>query len=229
MSGGVYIYVGITQSGKTTKALSDLRQDIREDGRPALIVDLGPAINFKGTYHEKDRQAVFRKLYGEQSHAVYTPHDMDDFDLLMNGVAKCGGIHVILDEVRWVANYNRISVPLTTALRHWAHGDDGPVTYRCTSQRPGDLHRDFYACLTGDLYAFRIPPGLDQDRLVRECNFDQKALGTLPRGSFLTFSGKWEEKPGPVPETPPEPVPADNTPAPESITIPLASDPPASV
>jgi hypothetical protein len=66
------------------------------------------------------------------------------------------------------------------------------VSYRCTSQRPGDLHRDFYACLTGELYAFRTAPGVDLDRLVKEFHFDPDALSTLDRGAYLTYSGKWE-------------------------------------
>jgi len=221
--GGVFVYVGKTQSGKTTKALEDARADIREDGRPCLIVDLGPAINFRGTRHEPDRFAVLTKLYGEHKHAVYSPIDMDDFDGLIDGVSSVGDCHVILDEVRWIANFNRISPALTKALRHWAHGKKGPVTYRCTSQRPGDLHRDFYACLTGELYAFRVDPGLDQDRLVKECGFDPDVLGNLPRGGYVTFSGEWKETVEPyetvdVPETKGEVEEHSITPTPENNT-----------
>ena len=193
MNGGVFIYVGQTQSGKTTKALEDARAEIRGDGLPLLVLDLGPARNFRGTRHESDRGAVLQRLYGLQSHAVYTPADMEDFDSLIQGIAKVGNIHVLLDEVRWVASHNHISLELTKALRHWAHGDEGPVTYRCTSQRPGDLHRDFYACLTGELYAFRTAPGVDLDRLVKEFHFDPNILSTLDRGAYLTYSGTWEE------------------------------------
>jgi len=193
MSGGVSIYVGTTQMGKTTKALADLRADVDRDGRPSLILDLGPAKNFIGMPHERSVRDVLVKLYGEGTHAVYTPKGGEDFDRLMNGIAGNdevngpGGVHVLMDEVRWVASAHKISYALTRALRHWAHGFKGPVTYRCTSQRPGDLHRDFYACLTGKVYAFKTPPGPDQDRLVDEYRFDAEQLGSLTVGRCLEW------------------------------------------
>lgn len=230
MNGGVFIYVGVTQSGKTTKALEDARADIRVDGRPCLVLDLGPARNFRGTYHEPDRAHVLGKLYGARTHCVYTPSSPEDFDALLKGVAKVGDVHVIVDEVRWVASYKNISLEFTQALRHWAHGEDGPTTWRCTSQRPSDLHRDFYACLTGELYAFRTAPGPDLDRLVRECGFDPDVLAGLDRGSFLTFSGKWEEEPeeersGNFPEQGPGEKGENPPPEPASKANPVDSEP----
>lgn len=203
LTGGVFIYVGKTQSGKTTKALGDLRGDIAGNGYPALILDCGPAVNFAGTAHQDTVRAVLVQLYGHGSHAVYTPRGVDDADRLFDAITDCGGVNILVDEVRWLVHNKYISTAFTKALRHWAHGREGPVTWRCTSQRPADLHRDFYACLTGELYAFRVDPGPDMDRLVAECAFDADTLGSLPRGSYLTFSGKWEEAAG----SPPDPVP----------------------
>lgn len=195
MNGGVSIYVGTTQMGKTTKALADMRADIEHDGRPSLILDLGPAKNFITWPHERSVREVLEKLYGEGGHAVYTPKGAEDFDSLMQGISGRGeingpgGIHVLMDEVRWVASSHKISDSLTFALRHWAHGFEGPVSYRCTSQRPGDLHRDFYACKVGPLFAFKTPPGPDSDRLVSECRaagFTVEQLAALEVGEFLT-------------------------------------------
>jgi hypothetical protein len=190
VSGGVYIYVGKTQSGKTTKALADLGEDMQRDLRPALVLDLGPAVNFRAMHHAKDRSEVLEVLFGERRTVVYTPHGEEDFDALMGDVHAAGDVHVLMDEVRWVASAHRISNALTQALRGWAHGEFGPVTYRCTSQRPGDLHRDFYACLTGDLYAFKTDNKADLDRLAEYFKpEDIAALPTLGRGEFKVYRG----------------------------------------
>jgi len=192
--GGVAVYCGKTQQGKTTLALKHMREDIERDGRPSLICDLGPAKNFIHMAHEASVKDVLHKLYGKGLHSVYTPKGEEDFDNLMNGIAGRddingpGGIHVLMDEVRWVASSHKISNALTRALRHWAHGFEGPVTYRCTSQRPGDLHRDFYACRTMPLYAFCTDPGPDQDRLVTEFRFDAEKLSKLQVGEYLTHA-----------------------------------------
>lgn len=192
MTGGVNIYVGKTQSGKTTRALAELRAGAQASGLPCLILDLGPSKNFREWRHEPNRSAVYDRVFGERTHAVYTPKSPEDFDAIMRAVREVGGLYVLLDEVRWVASSQRISMDLTLALRGWAHGVFGETEYHCTSQRPGDLHRDFYACLTGRLRAFKTDSYADLDRLKEYFGGDIETLRTLGIGECLTYYGGYD-------------------------------------
>lgn len=192
MRGGVHIYVGITQSGKTTLAMNRMGEDIARDGLPALILDMGPALNFREIPHAKDPDEVTDKLYGFRSHVFYTPAGEEDFLSVVQSVHQTGACHVLVDEVRWCQSNREIPLAFTKALRGWAHGKYGPVTWHCTSQRPGDLHGDFYACLVGTLHAFKPAPGPDTDRLVHDFAMNADQLRALRRGEFIPYVGGFD-------------------------------------
>lgn len=190
---GNYFYVGITQSGKTTKALEDLRADVAATGWPSLILDLMPAKLFMNLPHEKSVDQVLQKLYGkEPTGAVFTPKVLErDFDPIMRALAALGRAHVLVDEMRWVGSWRTIRPDFTKAMRAWAQAGGFGLTFRCTAQRPYDLHDDVYA-VDPRVYAFRTRGRKDLDRLEAECGFDREVVKQLRRGEYLVSATGWE-------------------------------------
>lgn len=180
---GVYFYVGKTQSGKTTRAIADLKADGEVTGWPRLIIDTVEAKNWKGQPHAADLGTVIDCLWGPNKRdVIWTPPDPDQFDRMMRALKASGHVHVLVDECRWWANKNRISADFSKAMRAWAHSD---LTFRCTTQHPADLHSDAFACIM-ELYVFRTDIVAALDRL-EEYGFDRERMKALPRGEFLTY------------------------------------------
>lgn len=193
---GNYFYTGITLSGKTTKALEDLRIDAVATGWPTLILDLMPAKLFMRLPHEKTVDDVLRKLYsskpGEASGAVFTPKNLKrDFDPIMRALVANGRVHTLLDEMRWVGSRTSIREAFTQAMRAWAQAGGFGLTFRCTTQRPGDLHNDVLA-VDPRVYAFRTKGELDLERMQKEFGFDPDILKQLPQGEYCTSASGWE-------------------------------------
>lgn len=195
---GAFIYVGKTGSGKTTNALADLRADASATGWPTLILDMMPAKNFIGLPHEKDVDGVLRKLYkpGEICGAVFTPDEEDmerDFDPLMRAILDQGRVHIVLDELRLIGSWRSIRRTFTKLLRGWRHAGGGiGYSLRMTTQRPGDVHNDVWAC-DPTVYAFRIDAKSTRDLETMQERFGwtPEQLTVLERGQFLTHAEAW--------------------------------------
>lgn len=179
---GCYWYVGKTQSGKTKKALADLQADVLATGRPSLIIDPMPAWNFAELPHEPTVEAVLAKLYGEKTHAVFTPERDQDVERLMSSLRAVGKVHVLWDECSFHMSKWKIGKETTKAVRGWAHAR---LTFRLVTQRPGDIHGDAYAC-DPEVYAFRTEKAGDLKRLEEEFCFDPDELRGLEEGDFRT-------------------------------------------
>lgn len=179
---GCYWYVGKTQSGKTKKAFTDLNDDILGTGWPSLIIDPMPAWNFAGLPHEPTVEAALKKLYGEKTHAIYTPTRDVDVERLMNAVWTVGHVHILWDECSFQMSWRKISPATTRALRGWAHRK---LTFRLVTQSPGDIHGDAYKC-DPEVYAFRTERVACLERLAAEFGFDPEELKALEQGDFRT-------------------------------------------
>lgn len=180
---GVFFYVGKTQSGKTTRAIGDLKADGEATGWPRLVIDTVQARNWRGEPHAPNVAAVLDSLWGENKRdVIWTPGNPDEFEAVMRALKEAGRVHVLVDECRWWANRNKISVDFSKAMRAWAHSD---LTFRCTTQHPADLHSDAFACIM-ELYVFRTDIVAALDKL-EEYGFDRERMKTLERGAFLTY------------------------------------------
>lgn len=180
---GVYFYVGKTQSGKTTRAIADLKADGEATGWPRVIIDTVRAKNWRGQPHAANLGAVLDSLWGpKKADVIYTPSGEEDFAALMRALIEGMRVHVLVDECRWWANKNKIVLDFSKAMRAWAHSD---LTFRCTTQHPADLHSDAFACIT-ELHIFRTDIVAALDRL-EEYGFDRERMKTLPRGDYLTY------------------------------------------
>lgn len=196
MSGrGVFFYLGMTGSGKTYKALQDLRSDVDATGWPTLILDLMPSSTFLNLPHEVDVDRVLEKLYDPRkiSGAVYTPRrdDYSDFDAIMRALQASGRVHVLVDECFWVASWRRIRLEFSKALRAWRHAGGVGLTWRVTTQRPGDLHADMRA-VSPTVYAFATDGSADLRRLEQDYSFPPGVLKSLKRGEFCTYGSALE-------------------------------------
>jgi len=178
---GVYWYLGKTQSGKTTRAFAELCEDAEITGWPCLVLDPMRAENFAKYKHAESLAAAIKRLVGEELHTFYTPGDyVEEFSRLMRAIREVGYVHVLVDECSFFMSWRSCTPEISAALRGWYHSK---VTYRLTTQRPGDIHGDVYAC-DPEVKAFRTEKEGDLKRLKDEFNFDPERLKALPQGSF---------------------------------------------
>lgn len=185
---GVNFYVGMTKSGKTYKALEDLKAAIVSNGNPGLILNMIGADNFKGMPHEPTVDAVLAKLYGSpRTNAIFRPRTEAQRQEIFRAINddKLGGVNVLADEIYWIpCKAHQILPEFAEALRGWRHHDLGPNEFFLTSQRPGDLHGDGYAARSA-LYVFRPSEGRDVDRLVKDFGQDKEKLLALKAREFI--------------------------------------------
>lgn len=213
---GVYCYFGITLSGKTTLALEHLKADVARDGRPSLIIDAMPARNLRGYRHEPNRRAVFERLYRDGLHAVYTPKDDEDVDLLYAGVHAAGAeqrtpVHVLHDEAALCQTTQRIPEGMAQALRGWQHND---CTFRLVSQRPADLHGVVFACFP-EVYCFRLEREADLERVKKELRLAPDVVERQSQGKFETYSRDRFKRAAHEEKKADEPAAGDPAPAPD--------------
>ena len=185
---GVSFYVGMTKSGKTFRALEDLKAAIVENGNPGLILDMIGAENFLDMPHESTVDAVLAKLYGSpRRNAVYRPKSEDETAAIFRAVNddRLGGVNVLVDELFWIpCKAQKILPEFAAALRGWRHHKLGPNVFFLTSQRPGDLHGDGYAARSA-LYVFRPSEGRDVDRLEKDFGIPRERMLALPAREFI--------------------------------------------
>jgi len=183
--GGTVWYVGISRSGKTSLALADLWDDVRETGFPWIILDLARAENFGMWDHLPSRAALFRRVFSEGRGGIYTPEEGEDTDLTFAMLHAGGGVHVLIDEAYWICSVNRITVNLSRCLRDYAHAGGGiGNTYRLTTQHVGDIHRDAFAALT-EWRVFRCIYDNHLDKL-RTYGFNPDEIRALPQYAHVS-------------------------------------------
>jgi hypothetical protein len=186
---GVFMYLGMTQTKKTTKAYADLADDVAATGWPALVLDCMPAWNFEHERHVDTPEAVLDSLYGQGRHTFFTPRSTDDIDWILRGIrakrpdgSKLGKIHILWDECSIQMSKWKITDEISQTLRGWAHYS---LTFRLVTQRPGDLHGDVFGC-NPEAYVHRVRKAGDLDRLREEFNLDPEKVKALPDGEFIT-------------------------------------------
>lgn len=211
---GVYGYFGVTTSGKTTLALEHLRLDVALDGRPSLILDCMPAKNLRALPHCGSRLEAVALLYRRGTHAVYTPEGEEDLAALFGTIHYAGAkeglpIHVLWDEAALAQSPQHLDDRIRQALLGWQHND---CTFRLVSQRPGDLHGTFYACIP-EVYCFRTEREKCLDRVRDELSLDPAVIAALPQGKYETYSRNRFEKVKHEPQPPAPPAPSPAAPA----------------
>lgn len=194
---GVYCYFGVTTSGKTTLALDHLVEDIRRDGRPALVLDCMPAKNLKHYPHCRTLAQVVDQLYRVKTHAFYTPQSKEELDQLLKAVHAAATvkenpeknirpepIHILWDEASIHQTTQSIPKHVEQAVRGWQHNE---CTFRIVSQRPADLHGVIFATMP-EVYCFRLERQADLDRVRDELRLNPAEIETLNQGEKRVYS-----------------------------------------
>ena len=73
----VHWYVGVTGSGKTTRALQDVADDIRKTGWPALVIDSQGVRLLASIKHRKTWKEVVRDVWIERKNSAFIPRDAE--------------------------------------------------------------------------------------------------------------------------------------------------------
>lgn len=192
---GVYGYVGVTESGKTTLALEHLNLDIATTDFPALILDCMPAKNLSHLPHEPAPDAVYHKLFNLRESAVYTPKSVEEISeifmmLHVAGTSQKLPVHVLWDEP--VVTLDDGQVPMSVykidgriakALRGWQHNG---CSFRLCSQSIKDFHGVFFMCMP-EVYVFRLEREPDLDRVELMLKMPRQVIESLPQGKCEVY------------------------------------------
>ena len=178
---GVYWYLGVTRSGKTTLAKSHLAGDVAANGRPALVVNSQAVGNFSDVPHVFTVREAVVSLWSEGRSVAFVPRSEEDFDLLMRAVRAAGRVNVLIDESFYWASSRYISPAFSQLLRTHQHSD---VIVRATTQHVADVPQEALQTVTA-LYVFRCSAPRALDRLRTEFGLDSSAVSALPQGGFI--------------------------------------------
>ncbi len=193
---GVFLYAGVTESGKTTLALEHMNLDIATTDFPALILDDMPARNLAHLPHEATPEAVYHKLYNLRETAVYTPRSVDEISDIFAMIHAAGTgplklkVHVLWDEP--VVTLEDGQVPMSVykidgriakALRGWQHNG---CSFRLCSQSIKDFHGVIFMCMP-EAYIFRLEREADLDRVEEMLKLDRDQVEAQGQGVYLTY------------------------------------------
>lgn len=168
LEGGVRAYVGVTRCGKTTKAIADARKDAAHTRFPIVTLNLGASLSFADQAQASCADEVIYDIYARRVHPkVWTPSGEAERWKFWKTVAHHGGVHVIVDEIKHIANHDFIEAEFANAVTVWGHGKMGPTSYYVTAQRPSFIHRDLGAAFD-KVYVFRLAAGADANRIHQE-------------------------------------------------------------
>jgi len=190
---GNVLYLGVTRCGKTRKAYEDLLDDVRQTGRPFLVIDPMPAENFKALEHQRTIEEVLERMCGQRRYACITPRGQvyegkllrppEQVGRILRALRELGGdrggYHVLYDECGFHMSPS-IDDGVSEAARGWWHGQ---LTIRYVSQRPRDIHRDIFSC-DPETFVFRITNKPDLERLEEEFEIDRAEIQALPKGQW---------------------------------------------
>lgn len=193
LEGGVKAYVGVTRCGKTTKAIADARTDSARTRFPIVTLDLGRSLSFASEPHAANVWEVLDDLYSKRVHPkMWCPASKEERAEFWRWVGHYGGAHVIVDEIKHIANSDYIEPAFANAVTVWGHGKLGPTTYYVTAQRPTFINRDLWQAFD-ELYVFRLAKGADAERMKREFGLDPEQTTTLERGQHVTVKLGFED------------------------------------
>lgn len=184
---GVFWYVGAPTAGKTTLALHNLRHDILETRRPALVVDSQSVGTLAHVPHVATVREAITKVWKEGTHAAIVPESVEQVSALAGACRRGKRVHILIDEARYWMNAHSITPELSRLMRVWQHSE---ITVHLTSQRLEDIHQDAIACTTR-LYAFRCVAPRTLERLQKDFGMNPDEISQLPRGEYKVWDASF--------------------------------------
>jgi len=204
LEGGVKAYIGVTRCGKTTKAIADARVDAGRTRFPIVTLNLGASLSFSDQPHASCADEVLYDVYVRRVHPkVWRPAGEAERWKFWKMVAHHGGVHVIVDEIKHIANSDKIEPAFAEAVTVWGHGKKGPAFYYVTAQRPSFINRDLHQAFD-KLYIFRVAKGVDAKRVHDEygcgisckdepCELSPLLTPKFKRGQYVEVSLGFED------------------------------------
>ncbi len=194
LAGGVELFVGVTGSGKTTKA--KWRQ-AEESGRwkiPCVTLDLEHAADWQHMEHAAGVVEVLEDLYVKRRNPrIWTPKTEAERLTFFDAVAHWGGASILVDGLPMIADAHYLEEPFRQAMYRHRHGRlQLPVYWFLVAQRASLIHRHVFAACRR-VYVFRQAPGADADRIKHEYGIDPSRSTALKRGIYEPVELGFEE------------------------------------
>ena len=177
----IHWYVGITGSGKTTKAVADLAEDIEANKRPALVIDSQGVKLLAKIKHVNSWQAAARRVWGEGKNAAFIPSSPEEVEALFAIARDLGNTNILLDEAAFWMTSRSIARPIELAFRTHLHTG---LTIRATTQAMDTIAPVAMQCSTS-IKIFRCNSLRILERLKQEFGVKPEEVERLERGVFL--------------------------------------------
>jgi len=181
----VHWYVGVTGSGKTTRALADLAEDIARNKCPALVIDSQGVKLLAGIRHVDTWQKCALRVFDKRQNCAFIPKTTEEVGALFSVARELGDVNILLDEAAFFLSSRSIPKPIERALRthfHWGGGKGGTV--RLTTQSLADISPVGIQCTTS-IKAFRCSSARVLQRLREEWGYNADEVERLERGEFI--------------------------------------------
>ena len=183
---GIWVFMGTTGSGKTTRAFSEISQAIQDNGNPALIIDSQGVAPLAGVKHYDTWQETARNVWGAKpKNAAYIPKNLEEVNALFKLSRTLKNVNILLDEMAFWVSAKHVSREIELTFRTHLHTG---INIYGTTQAAADLSPLVYQTLTG-LYAFRCTSPRILDRLPKEYGADREKIRNLERGEVVIMGG----------------------------------------
>lgn len=181
-------YLGIPEAGKTWLALEHLKQAIRTNGWPALVIDTQGEEHFRHIPHARNVREAIEWVWGAGRNAAIGPHlEAEEVEALAQACLDPGHVNVLVDEAAtWLAQGRGQSRdgkegPLLRLIRTRRHAKC--CLLLTTQHLTGDVPTAAISCAPR-LYVFRCTELNVLDRLKRE-GVDPEAAKVLPAREYI--------------------------------------------
>jgi hypothetical protein len=183
-TGGAELFIGITGSGKTTKAKERLSDAATKWKIPTATLDLEMALDWADVPHAQTVEEVLTDLFVRRvSPKVWSPKTESERATFFKAVGYWGGIGLLIDGLPMIADAHNLDEELRMMLYRHRHGKLGPTFHFMVAQRASLIHRHIFAACSR-VYVFRQAPGADADRIDHEFGIPPDKSTALERGKY---------------------------------------------
>ncbi len=183
--GGANIYLGVTGSGKSTRAREDMGMDSTKWKLPCATLDLESAADWADQAHAASADEVLEALFvRRQTSRVWTPRDLAERTKFFKAVSHWGGVCVLVDGLPMIADAYNFEEDFRQALYRHRHGRLGPTFWYLVAQRASLVHRNAFAAAR-IVKVFRQAPGADANRMYQEFSIPTATSTQLARGAYV--------------------------------------------
>ncbi len=177
MSAGAVLIVGCPGSGKSTLARRLAAEECSGDGRPIIVVDPARVDTFADMHHAANLRELAYRVWQRGEHTAWSPERQEDFDRLFQLIRKLGSVILVVDELRFFASNQSLSLPAVMVTRILRHLN---VSIYGVSQSYGDLSRQLTS-IASEIIVFRCTAPRDLERLKEDHGLSPEKIAALPQ------------------------------------------------